>query len=65
LKADCLNITEGEIDDALKRLRESYDMDAVSLEKPSVSHVKMRADELTMEFIRNCSFEFDNCTKVP
>lgn len=48
LKADCLNMTEAEIDDALKYLREKYGVEGFSLDS-STSASKFRLEDITLD----------------
>lgn len=55
LKADCLNLTEDEIDDALKTLRDRYNIEGFSLES-AASSGKMRAEDVTLEFLNQANY---------
>jgi len=64
LKADCLNMTEDEIEDALKELRDSFSIEGFSFES-SARNEKLRAEDVTYEFLQNANYEFLGATRVP
>lgn len=64
LKADCLNMTEVEIEVALKSLRDSYGIEGFTLEVP-VAQTKLRAEDITMQLFNTACYEFNNLTKIP
>lgn len=54
LKADCLNMTEDEIDEALKVLRDNQGIEGFTLEAPQ-SNVKLRAEDITIDLFTTAS----------